>query len=252
MKFNEEFPGGIGIGLTLPGGYINGATTESVSKILTKVDEDEIFEEFLDEYFSISEETTTNMSETKQQSINDFVEYVSKRLNLKEIPKINLMDGNDFGNIKSSLGGYNPETKEIVVATEGRLTADILRTIAHEMVHRKQDELGFIKDSEKDGADGSPIENQAHAVAGILMREYGRINKQIYNEDINDMVIKEKFEISEKELTEIMRKSLTKDKFEIWKTKALASKPKPKPLKFNTIEEDDLDSKYYIKNKYTK
>jgi uncharacterized protein (TIGR03643 family) len=63
-------------------------------------------------------------------------------------------------------------------------------------------------------------------------------------------VIKEKFEISEKELTEIMRKSLTKDKFEIWKTKALASKPKPKPLKFNTIEEDDLDSKYYIKNKF--
>jgi hypothetical protein len=187
MKFNEEFPGGIGIGLTLPGGYINGATTESVSKILTKVDEDEIFEEFLDEYFSISEETTTNMSETKQQSINDFVEYVSKRLNLKEIPKINLMDGNDFGNIKSSLGGYNPETKEIVVATEGRLTADILRTIAHEMVHRKQDELGFIKDSEKDGADGSPIENQAHAVAGILMREYGRINKQIYNENLDEM-----------------------------------------------------------------
>jgi len=65
------------------------------------------------------------------------------------------------------------------------LTADILRTLAHEMVHRKQDELGLVRNPEKDGADGSPIENQAHAVAGILMREYGRINKQIYNEDIN-------------------------------------------------------------------
>ena len=108
----------------------------------------------------------------------------TEALNLKEIPKINLMDGNDFGNIKSSLGGYNPETKEIVVATEGRLTADILRTIAHEMVHRKQDEMGLVR-NESDGNDGSPIENNAHAVAGILMREYGRINKQIYTEDIN-------------------------------------------------------------------
>jgi hypothetical protein len=53
------------------------------------------------------------------------------------------------------------------------------------MVHRKQDEVGLVRNPMKDGADGSPIENQAHAVAGILMREYGRINKRIYNEDIN-------------------------------------------------------------------
>jgi hypothetical protein len=53
------------------------------------------------------------------------------------------------------------------------------------MVHRKQDELGLVKDEIKDGATGSPIENQAHAVAGILMRNYGKINKQIYNESIN-------------------------------------------------------------------
>jgi hypothetical protein len=53
------------------------------------------------------------------------------------------------------------------------------------MVHRKQDELGLVKDEIKDGATGSPIENQAHAVAGILMRNYGKINKQIYNEAID-------------------------------------------------------------------
>ena len=76
-------------------------------------------------------------------------------------------------------------TKEIFVVTDNRLTADILRTLAHEMVHRKQDELGLVRNEIKDGADGSPIENQAHAVAGILMREYGRINKKIYTEDIN-------------------------------------------------------------------
>ena len=126
-----------------------------------------------------------NLSETKQQSIQHFVEFATKRLKLKETPKISLVGGREFAEVKTSLGGFDPISKEIYVATEGRLTADILRTLAHEMVHRKQDELGLVRNPMKDGADGSPIENQAHAVAGILMREYGRVNKQIYNEDIN-------------------------------------------------------------------
>lgn len=126
-----------------------------------------------------------NLSETKQQSIQHFVEFATKRLKLKETPKISLVGGREFAEVKTSLGGFDPISKEIFVATEGRLTADILRTLAHEMVHRKQDELGLVRNAEKDGADGSPIENQAHAVAGILMREYGRINRQIYNEDVN-------------------------------------------------------------------
>jgi hypothetical protein len=125
------------------------------------------------------------ISESKENSIQHFIEYATKRLKLKETPKVTLLTGQEYSNAKTSLGGYNPMTKEIFVVMDGRLTADICRTIAHEMVHRKQDELGLVKNEVKDGADGSPIENQAHAVAGILMREYGRINKQIYKEDIN-------------------------------------------------------------------
>ena len=47
-----------------------------------------------------------------------------------------------------------------------------------------------------------------------------------------------------------MRKKLSKNNFEIWKKKAVSSKPKPKPLKFDPLEDDDLDSKYYFKNKF--
>lgn len=63
-------------------------------------------------------------------------------------------------------------------------------------------------------------------------------------------VIKEEFGISESEVTEIMRKKLSKDNFELWKKKVAAGKPKPKPQKFNDLDDDDLDSKYYIKNKF--
>ena len=123
-----------------------------------------------------------NLSDSKEANIQNFVEYATKRLKLKEEPRIQFIEGEEYANAKSSLGGYDPMTKEIYVAVEGRLTADILRTLAHEMVHRKQDELGLIGDPIKAGADGSPVENQAHAVAGILMREYGRLNKEIYTE----------------------------------------------------------------------
>jgi len=62
-------------------------------------------------------------------------------------------------------------------------------------------------------------------------------------------IIKKEFGFAEKEVIEIMKKKLTSDKFELWKKKAMAGKPKPKPLKIDDFD-DDLDGKYYIKNKF--
>jgi Zn-dependent peptidase ImmA (M78 family) len=56
--------------------------------------------------------------------------------------------------------------------------ADILRTLAHELVHRKQHEDGRI--NYESGETGSEIENEANAQAGILLRNFGKLNKQIY------------------------------------------------------------------------
>jgi uncharacterized protein (TIGR03643 family) len=62
-------------------------------------------------------------------------------------------------------------------------------------------------------------------------------------------IIKKEFGLAEKEIIEIMKKRLTADKFELWKKKAMASKPKPKPQRIDDFDED-LDGKYYIKNKF--
>lgn len=62
-------------------------------------------------------------------------------------------------------------------------------------------------------------------------------------------ILKKDFGLSEKEVLEIMKKKLTNDKFEVWKKKANAAKPKPKQIKIDEFDED-LDGKYYIKNKF--
>lgn len=61
-------------------------------------------------------------------------------------------------------------------------------------------------------------------------------------------VLKAEFGITENEVTELMRKRLSKENFELWKKKVTASKPKPKPMVDDDF--DDLDGKYYMKNKF--
>jgi uncharacterized protein (TIGR03643 family) len=60
--------------------------------------------------------------------------------------------------------------------------------------------------------------------------------------------IRKVYGLPEKEVIEIMRKKLSADNFELWKKKTAAKKPKPKPV-YDDFD-DELDSKYYIKNKF--
>jgi hypothetical protein len=70
---------------------------------------------------------------------------------------------------------------------------DVLRSIAHELVHYKQNLEGRLIDAAKDGSDGSPIENEANAVAGVIMK-YGKIHM---NNNIRQL-LKEELLISER------------------------------------------------------
>ncbi|WP_430613703.1 DUF2805 domain-containing protein [Flavobacterium sp. JP2137] len=59
--------------------------------------------------------------------------------------------------------------------------------------------------------------------------------------------IKNEFGIGEREVTEIMKKKFPPQEYELWKKKVTAKKAKPK---VQDDDLDDLDSKYYIKNKF--
>ena len=136
---------------------------------------------------NLNEEVESNKEEN-EKLLNHFTEYCINKLGLKERPNINFVD-DKFAEQNRALGAYNPESKTIVVVTQHRMLADIMRTLAHELVHRKQDELGLIKDAEQNGKTGSPTENVANAVAGIIMRNYGKVDNSIYIKRVSEGVI---------------------------------------------------------------
>jgi hypothetical protein len=117
---------------------------------------------------------------SKAQIIGEFIKFAKERLSLNKFPfQIRLVKDNQFATTFKSYGGYDPNTDEIFVYVTNRSMPDILRTLAHELVHLKQREIGTVGGYE-DGATGSDVENEANAAAGILLRDFGRRNGHIY------------------------------------------------------------------------
>jgi len=133
---------------------------------------------------STLEETLTEPQETSDNVIADFIDFAAKALDLQKVPKITFSDDQELAKNMHSLGAYNPKSDELLVVKGPRLTADILRTLAHELIHRKQDELDPL--SKEDGSTGSPIENEANAAAGVLLRQFGKYRPEIFEEDAKE------------------------------------------------------------------
>ena len=129
--------------------------------------------------FMTSDPTLVTENTEKVKPIAEFIKYTKQRLELKQFPKVRLVTDGEFAKELKAFGGYDPETDEIHIYVKGRNPVDVIRTLAHELVHLKQKEDGRIGGVE-DGATGSDIENEANAAAGILMREFGKVNPTIY------------------------------------------------------------------------
>ena len=114
-----------------------------------------------------------------KDTLNSFLKFAIKELGLKQLPsKITLSKNTKKARERHTFGTFNPENKSIWLYTNNRNTADILRTLAHELVHRKQEEDSKLKPDS--GETGSEIENEANAKAGILLRKFGEKNPMIY------------------------------------------------------------------------
>lgn len=107
--------------------------------------------------------------------IKEFIKFIVAELQLKYLPRIKFAtDG--FASHHLTFGHYHPDTDTITVVLGGRHLADVLRTLAHELVHHKQREENRVLD----GSDESDIEAEANAKAGVLMRRFRVIHPEMF------------------------------------------------------------------------
>lgn len=104
-------------------------------------------------------------------ALEDFLPLAMRLLKLNKLPKINIHKTIESGE-QPSFGGYNPESNSIELALKDRHPADILRTLAHELVHYKQNTTHGLH--ARSGMTGSPEENEANSKAGIIMRHFNK------------------------------------------------------------------------------
>ena len=75
-----------------------------------------------------------SLNDNKKGTITEFVKFVRKELQLEKCPTIVLQNGR--GELKTTANyDYSKENKIIRVNSKNRALVDVMRSIAHEMVH---------------------------------------------------------------------------------------------------------------------
>jgi hypothetical protein len=116
--------------------------------------------------------------ENKENNKEDFVKMFSKFLplameilELDHLPKI-IFEPHVESSKQPTFGMYVEGKNTLYVALMNRHPNDILRTVAHELTHYKQDSQHRLND--ESGVTGSPEENEANQMAGIIMRHFNK------------------------------------------------------------------------------
>lgn len=108
-----------------------------------------------------------------QKICHDFVVWCKPRLGIEGKIRVRLVNQDIQNGSQKTFAYYNPQSHEIVVSIKDRHPTDVCRSICHEMVHLKQSELREL--TAEDGITGSDCENQANALAGILLRLWNQV-----------------------------------------------------------------------------
>jgi hypothetical protein len=117
---------------------------------------------------------------TTYKILLSFIEFAARDLELDSLPEFDFKFDTKTSIEHKSFGGYGGEHIRITVIN--RHINDVCRTLAHELVHYKQD-LNHELDGPDPGATGSPQENDANARAAVIMRNWGKRNPNFFEKD---------------------------------------------------------------------
>ena len=112
----------------------------------------------------------------------DFIKFAAEDLELKSLPKFDFVFDSKQSVERKSFGGYMPGAEHITITVKNRHINDVCRTLAHEMVHFKQDLNDELADDDA-GSTGSPQENDANAQAAVIMRNWGKKHPEYFDKE---------------------------------------------------------------------
>ena len=111
--------------------------------------------------------------------IRSLAEFMSKRIKLRPFPKIRISNRNQGeDNVFIKTAWYDPSEREVMLMSRGRHPKDVLRSLAHELVHHYQN---LEKRLEQGSYDGQEIinddrlmelEKEAYLKGNILFRSW--------------------------------------------------------------------------------
>ena len=143
----------------------------------------------------VSPSTQMFLNEAEKTGIlKDFVTRTIQRLKLENPPRVMFHKNSTWAEQNRSFGQFDPETNTLHVSLPDRHVMDIMRTIAHELTHAKQNEQHDLPDTA--GETGSTWENSANAMAGIIMRDMAQDNPGLFEQldrptpTVSDLAIK--------------------------------------------------------------
>jgi Zn-dependent peptidase ImmA (M78 family) len=107
-----------------------------------------------------------------------FLVFLKRELSITYDIPIILIDDTSYAK-KNKAFGEITDKNIIFISIINRHPMDILRTVAHEYFHYKQNlEKKLLHRSSNPG---SPTENQANAKAGELIRKYGNLHPELFD-----------------------------------------------------------------------
>ena len=110
--------------------------------------------------------------------LKEFVGYCKEYLKLNSLPPLKMSYDPTTAESRRSFGGYDPNNKSIELSVANRHQADVFRTLAHELIHYKQDLQNKL--TPESGKTGHAHENEANAEAAIIMRNFAHTHPKIF------------------------------------------------------------------------
>jgi hypothetical protein len=143
------------------------------------------------------------IKEYREEISNLLIPTMQQQLKFDKIPNINFIE--DEENAKDMFGRtayYNPNTSEITVFITGRHPKDIMRSVAHEVIHHSQNCRGEFDNAFNVGEEGYAqsnnhlrnMEKQAYLLGNMLFRDWEDNLKKQRNSNtmINEKVLRAK------------------------------------------------------------